>query len=32
MRKPETITKEKIVEKLKEQLGLSATLCEEITN
>jgi nucleoid DNA-binding protein len=31
MSKPETITKEKIAEKLKEQLGLSATLCEEIT-
>ena len=30
MKKPETITKEKIAEKLKEQLGLSATLCEEI--
>jgi len=30
MKKPKTITKEKIVEKLKEQLGLSATLCEEI--
>lgn len=31
MRKPETITKEKIAEKLKEQLGLLATLCKEIT-
>ena len=30
MKKPKTITKEKIAEKLKEQLGLSATLCEEI--
>ncbi|MEM6339330.1 MAG: HU family DNA-binding protein [Pseudomonadota bacterium] len=30
MGKPETITKEKVAEKLKEKLGLSATLCEEI--
>jgi nucleoid DNA-binding protein len=32
MQKPETITKEKIAERLKTQLGLSATLCEEITS
>jgi nucleoid DNA-binding protein len=32
MKKPETITKEKISEKLKTQLGLSSTLCEEITS
>ena len=31
MNKPKTITKEKIADKLKEHLGLSATLCEEIT-
>jgi len=30
IKKPKTITKEKIAEKLKGQLGLSATLCEEI--
>jgi nucleoid DNA-binding protein len=32
MQKPETFTKEKIAERLKTQLGLSATLCEEITS
>jgi integration host factor subunit alpha len=31
MSKTKTITKEKVVEKLKKKLGLSATLCEEIT-
>lgn len=31
MKDSTTITKEKIVEQLKNQLGLSALLCEEIT-
>ena len=31
MKKPETITKEKIAEKLKNELGFSAPICEEIT-
>ncbi len=31
MRKASTITKEKIAEELKAQLGLSLSLCEEIT-
>jgi len=31
MKESNTITKEKIVEQLKKQLGLSSSLCEEIT-